>query len=202
MARKLIYTACITILYSCNNTPEVAAPEKNLQINHTRPDIKSEACIMAFDSATAYADIGDFTTAQSLLIKCNRMEPGNATILNTLGSSFFALKDSVSALKYFYAAIEADSSKPEAYASAGCLLEMQEKFPEALSILKKGHTVCNSEQFTYYGICLNLAVTYLSMDSCSQAEKYIEMAKQHGSDRRQFDARVQQIEQNITNHCR
>lgn len=203
MARKIIYLACISFLFACNNSEtEDTGSAKNLLIHHNRPEIKSEECILIFDSATAYADIGDFVTAQKLLFKCNEIEPNNGTILNTIGASYFALKDSTEALKYFFTAIAADSLKPEAYASAGCLLEMQGKFTEAVSILKKGYAKSNTDQFTHYNICLNLAVTYLSLDSCSQAKKYLEITKQHGVDRPQFDNKVKHTEENLLNSCK
>jgi tetratricopeptide (TPR) repeat protein len=203
MKHKIALITIISFLFACNNSNDkTAQPEKNLLINHTKPNIKSEACIQVFDSATAYADIGDFATAQELLFKCNKMEPGNGTILNTIGSSYFALKDTATALKYFFAAIRADSLRPEAYAGAGCALEMQGKYADALNILKTGFAKTNSDQFTYYNISLNLAVTYFSMDSCLKAKEYIAIAKNNGFNNSQFDGRVQKIESNILNYCK
>lgn len=203
MMRKIIFLAFFSMLFACGDPgTKNASPEKNLLINHTRPDIKSEACIQVFDSATAYANIGDYVTAQKLMHKCNEMEPYNGTILSTLGSSYFALRDTATALKYFFEAIRADSLKSEAYANAGGALEMQGKYSEAMNVLKNGFSKTSPSQFTYYTISLNLAVTYLSMDSCIKAKEYIDITKNYGSDKPQFDQRIRQIEDNILSRCK
>lgn len=202
MKQKLFYLFIFNFFLSCDNSTESNIPEKNIFIHHTKPDIKSEQGVQLFDSATAYADIGDFETAQHLLLKCNNLEPNNGTILITLGASYFATGDSAKAMSYFISAIIADSLKPEAYASAGCLFEMQGKYKESIDILNLGFRRSNEKQFTHYSISLNLAVTYVSMDSCTQAKKYLEIAKNHGTDNLQFDGRIKQIENNMLEICK
>jgi hypothetical protein len=79
---------------------------------------------------------------------------------------------------------------------------MQGKYTDALSILKTGFSKTTPDQFTHYNISLNLAVTYLSMDSCLKAKEYIAITKAHGFDNAQFDGRIQQIEEGILNRCK
>lgn len=185
-----------------NSNIENAPPKEHVLIHHTRPSIKSEACIQIFDSANAYMEISDFITARKLLQKCNEMEPDNATIINSLGVSYFANGDSTTALKYYFKAIETDSTKPEGYASAGCLLDMLNRQSEAIKILKIGYSKSNLDQFTHYNICFNLSIAYLHVDSCMQAKKYIAIAKQHGFDNPQFDDHVRQVENGIFDFCK
>ncbi|MFN8117531.1 MAG: hypothetical protein U0W65_15585 [Bacteroidia bacterium] len=185
-----------------NKTNNVDEPKEHVLIHHTRPKIKSEACILVWDSATAYMDINDFVTARKLLHRCNDIEPNNATILNTLGVSYFSTGDSTTALKYYFNAMKADSTKPEAYASAGCLLDMLSKTDEAIKILKIGYAKTNLDQFTHYNICFNLSIAYFHIDSCKQAKKYISIAKQHGFNEPQFDTQVKQVESAILEYCR
>jgi tetratricopeptide (TPR) repeat protein len=200
---RIIFIALLSFLFACNESGNKnSTPEKNILVNHTRPPIKSEACIQVFDSATAYADIGDYVSAQKLLRKCNEMEPGNGIILSTLGAAHFALHDTATALNYFFEAIRADSLKPEAYAGAGCVLEMQGNYTDALSILQTGLSKTTPDQFTHYNISLNLAVTYLSMDSCLKAKEYLDITKNYGNDKPQFDERILQIEESISNRCK
>ncbi len=206
----LLLLSSLLVLYysdniakSANNSIAVNDPPiEHVLINHTRPNIKSEKCIQVFDSASAYMDINDFVTARKLLHKCNDMEPNNATILNTLGVSYFANGDSIKALNYYFKAIETDSTKPEAYASAGCLLDMLRKPNEAITILKIGYSKTNLDQFTHYNICSNLSIAYFHIDSCTQAKKYISIAKQHGFNNAKFDNHVQQVEKGIIDYCK
>ncbi|MBL7935532.1 MAG: hypothetical protein JNM51_06965 [Bacteroidia bacterium] len=187
---------------NANSNVENDPPKEHVLIHHTRPSIKSEECILVWDSATAYMDINDFVTARKLLHRCNDIEPNNATILNTLGVSYFSNGDSTTALKYYFYAMKADSTKPEAYASAGCLLDMLRKTDEAIKILKIGYAKTNLDQFTHYNICFNLSIAYFHVDSCKQAKKYISIAKQHGFNEPQFDTQVQQVESAILEYCR
>jgi tetratricopeptide (TPR) repeat protein len=185
-----------------NSKGENDPPKEHVLIHHTRPKIQSEECILVWDSATAYMDINDFVTARKLLHRCNDIEPNNATILNTLGVSYFSNGDSTTALKYYFTAMKADSTKPEAYASAGCLLDMLRKPDEAIKILKIGYAKTNLDQFTHYNICFNLSIAYFHVDSCMQAKKYISIAKQHGFNEPQFDTQVQEVERAILEYCR
>ena len=205
----LLLSASLVLYYSDNSSESTNnsitkndPPKEHILIHHTRPSIKSEECIQVFDSASAYMDINDFVTARKLLHKCNDIESNNATILNTLGVSYFANGDSTTALKYYFRAIEADSTKPEGYASAGCLLDMLRKPNEAIKILKIGYSKTSLDQFTHYNICSNLSIAFFHIDSCIQAKKYIAIAKEHGFNNPQFDNHVRQVEKGIIDYCK
>jgi tetratricopeptide (TPR) repeat protein len=185
-----------------DSTTENDSPEEHILNNHTRTGVKSEECNRIFDSASAYMDIHDFVTARKLLHKCNDIEPNNATILNSLGVSYFANGDSTTALKYYFKAIQTDSTIPEGYSSAGCLLDMLRKPEEAIKILKIGYSKTNLDQFTHYNICFNLSIAYFHIDSCTQAKKYIAIAKQHGFNNPQFENQVLQVEKGIIDYCK
>ena len=185
-----------------NNSTEKDLPKEHVLIHHTRPSIKNEFCIQVFDSAISYMEINDFIIARKLLHKCNDIEPNNATIINSLGVSYFSNGDTATALKYYLKAIETDSTKPEAYASAGCVLDMLNRQNEAIKILKIGYSKTNLDHFTHYNICSNLSIAYFHIDSCNQAKKFIAIAKRHGFNNPQFDKHIQQVEKGILDYCK
>lgn len=200
---KKIFLLCflLGLLFSCADDQDKKDMHPNILVHHTKPKFNDSVCIQIWDTALAYADIGDFKTSLKLLEKCNDIEPNNATILNAIGVSYLANGDSVTALKYYYSAISTDSLKPEAYASAGCLLENLAKYQDAIRILKLGYKKTNLNQFTHYNICLNLAITYYSLDSCDQTIHYLEIAKKHGFDNLEFDRKLNAVYEEAIKYC-
>lgn len=203
MFRNTIYLLLIATFFACNDSViNNESKNENIIVHHTNPSIKDKRCIQIFDSSRAYAEIGDYKTALRLLHKCNEIEPNNGLILNALGTTYFGTGDSTSAIKYYFAAIGADSLTDEAYAGVGTLLQMQGKPKEAIDILKIGYSKSNSDQFTYYNICLTLAGAYYNLDSCAQTKKYLAIAKANGFNMAQFDARINQVEAEVSNYCK
>jgi tetratricopeptide (TPR) repeat protein len=202
MTRLLISATSIFFLFACNNSTKKENSRDNIIVHKTKPHIKDSICAQIWDTALAYSDAGEFSTSLRLLKKCNDIEPNNATILNALGVAYFATNDSTTALKYYFDAIAADSLTPEPYAAAGCLLEMQAKYVDAIRILKLGYSKSNLNQFTHYNICFNLAITYYALDSCDQTEKYLSIAKRHGfDDQTHFDKKLQQVDEEVSKYC-
>jgi len=64
-----------------------------------------------------------------------KLNPGNATIYNNIGTVYFKRGDYTKALEYFRNAISHDSRYAEAYANAGSAYGMMKQYDEALAAL-------------------------------------------------------------------
>jgi tetratricopeptide (TPR) repeat protein len=200
--KKIVYSLfAIIFISSCNSKANDNNLEKNIIVHHTIPKVKNPECIKFWNLALNYTEKGDFKKANELLLKCDKLEPNHATILNSVGVSYFGMGDTMAALKYYYTAIAADSLTPEAYAGAGVVLEQMKKYNESLKILKLGYLKTNLDQFTHYNICMNLAVTYYKMDSCVQAKKYITIARKNPFDNKRFNEKVKFLDEGMTKYC-
>ena len=175
--------------------------DKEVLIHHTKPDISNIACTKIYKQSISFADKGDYKSANELLLKCNDIEPNNATILNSLGVSWEVLGNDDKAMQCYYNAIKVDSLQLEAYASAGYALIRKHYFIEAIKILNLGYSKSNEDQFTHYNISLNLAVAYFNLDSCLQTKKYLLISKKHGFNNPQFDEGIIMFEKDVDKYC-
>ena len=175
--------------------------KKDVLINDTKLNIRNIECTKIYEQAISFCDRGDYKNAREFLLRCNDIEPNNATILNSLGICWKVLGNYDKAMQCYYNAIKVDSLQLEAYASAGYALIEKHYFNEAIQILKLGYSKSNENQFTHYNISLNLAVAYFNLDSCLQTKKYLSISKNHISNNPQFDEGIIMFEKDVTKYC-
>lgn len=169
--------------------------------NDTDYDIKDAECLKLYKQSLAFVDQGNYSNAQKGLLKCNEIEPNNPTVLTSLGVTFLSLGNPEKALECYYNSIKADSLNIAAYVSAGYALMNEKRFKESIKILQLGYSKSNLKQIEHYGICANLSLAYLNMDSCSQAKKYFLLAKENDLNNSQFNESLKIIENNLKDNC-
>ena len=137
-------------------------------------DIKDPVARDLFNRGLGYVQDSDFITADSLFRLADNREPNNVIIINALAlNSYNICKETKEDL--FIKAIQIDKTFSPTYSNFAYCLNCDKQYSKAIKYLKEGFKYLKNNRlraiFNY-----TLSISYIRLDSCDIAKKYIEEA--------------------------